>query len=95
MDHSREVPYSVRLNNVELDSLNSNSESSVEDNDSNAGFLIEKHLNYAVEMIEKNQIEELEEFLYNYKEKYSFINIRTQTKWNLLMAHSKESKLEY
>ena len=45
--------------------------------------------------MEQNKIDDLEDFLYHYKEKYSFINVRTQTKWSLLMAHCKESKLEY
>lgn len=45
--------------------------------------------------MEQNKIDDLEDFLYRYKEKYSFINVRTQTKWSLLMAHCKESKLEY
>jgi hypothetical protein len=48
-----------------------------------------------LELIESKQIDKLEDFLYNYKEKYSFINMRTQTKWSLLMAHCKEAKLEY
>lgn len=65
------------------------SEEGDEDTDSNAGFLIEKHLNQALNLVEQNKINDLEDFLYHYKEKYSFINIRTQTKWSLLMGHCK------
>ena len=87
--------YSVKLNNLELESASTPSQSSVEDNDSNAGFLIEKHLNQALPLIEEGRIDELEDFLYIYKEKYSFINLRTQTKWSLLMAHCTETQLEF
>ena len=52
-------------------------------------------MNQALSLVELNRIDDLEDFLYNYKEKYSFINARTQTKWSLLMAHCKESKREY
>lgn len=38
---------------------------------------------------------ELEIFLYEFKEKHAFMTPRTQAKWNLLMAHCKEQKLEY
>lgn len=81
--------YSVRVNHIDPESDSAEGEGSDDDSDSNAGFLIEKHLNQALTMIEQHRINDLEDFLYNYKEKYSFINIRTQTKWSLLMAHCK------
>jgi hypothetical protein len=45
--------------------------------------------------MESQKSEDLETFLFKFKEKYSFINIRTQVKWCLLMAYCKEQKLEY
>ena len=52
-------------------------------------------MNQALILVDQQRYSELEDFLYNYKEKYNFINIRTQTKWSLLMAHCKQMKLEY
>ena len=52
-------------------------------------------MNQALVLVEHKKYRDLEDFLYNYKEKYNFINIRTQTKWSLLMAHCKQMKLEF
>ncbi len=52
----------------------------ITDGDSNTWFLIEKHLNQAFTMTEQHRINHIEDFVFNYKEKYSFINMRTQIK---------------
>lgn len=48
-----------------------------------------------MEFVEKEKYNELEDFLYSFKEKYTFVNLRSQAKWSLLMAHCKEGKLEF
>lgn len=50
--------YSFKLNNVEVDSINSEEDSEAADEE-DGGFLIEKCLNQALELIESNKIEEL------------------------------------
>ena len=57
--------------------------------------MIENHLGQAVEMVEMGELDRLEDFLYDFKEKYSLVSERVEVKWSLLMGHCKESKMEY
>ena len=56
---------------------------------------MENKLNDALEFIKSNRLFELEEFLYDFKTKYSNINDRVQIKWRLLMGYCKENRKEF
>lgn len=52
-------------------------------------FIVEDKLNDAIDYIKQNKLFELEEYLYDFKTKYSYMSDRVQIKWRLLMAHCK------
>lgn len=58
--------------------------------------MIENKLNDCIRLLEKNELSTLEDYLYEFKDKYFYVsNTRIQIKWRLLMAHCKENKKEF
>ena len=55
-------------------------------------FIVECKLNDAIKYIEKEELYALENFLYDFKNKYNYLSDRIQIKWRLLMAHCKENR---
>lgn len=57
--------------------------------------MIEDRINDAISFIKDNKLFELEEYLYEFKTRYSNMSDRVQVKWRLLMAYCKENRKEY
>lgn len=57
--------------------------------------MVEDKLNDAIDFIRGNKLFELEEYLYEFKTKYSYMSDRVQVKWRLLMAYCKEHRKEF